>query len=111
MNTMEAKEAMLGMDENCILLYLRTFRGAFITEMEITRHADGRKRFMENKHWARSALIQLLELGLVETDGLGRYQIHSTGSRAAYMKRKFLAPQLRDILEHCEHQFDLSSFA
>ena len=111
MNTMEAKEALLGADENCVLQYLRNFPDAFMTEMEITSHADGRTRFMENKHWAHSPLTQLLALGLVGTDGFGRYQIHSSASRVACLKRKFLAPQLRDILEHSDHQFDLSSFA
>jgi len=111
MNTMAAKEALLGADENCVLQYLRNFPDAFITEMEITGHADGRKRFMENRHWAHRPLTQLLELGLVETDGFGRYQIHSAASRIACLKRKFLAPQLRDILEHSDHKFDLSSYA
>ena len=111
MSTIEATENLLGADENSILQYLRNYPDAFITEMEITSHADGRTRFMEDKHWAHNPLTQLLELRLVDTDGSGRYQIHASAPKPTGLKIKFLAPQLRDILEHSDHKFDLSNFA
>ena len=111
MNHLEAKEDLLGADENCILQYLRHYPDAFITEMEITSHADGRTRFKEDKHWAHNPLTQLLELRRVDTDGFGRYQIHVSVPKSNVLVRKHLAPHLREILEHSDHKFDLSSFA
>ena len=111
MNQEEAKEELLGVDEKCVLQYLRNYPADFVTEMEVTRHADGRSRYLQDKHWAHIAFMQLLEAGLVDSDGSGRYRIHSSAPEKTGSKIKFLAPQIRDILEHNGHHLDLSGFA
>ena len=111
MNTVEAKEALLSVDENSVLQYLNNYPDDFVTEMEITRHADGRSRFLQDKHWAHTVLFQLVELRLVDTDGSGRYKLHPASMKKASLRPKFLAPTLRDILEHSDHKLDLSGFA
>lgn len=100
-----------GSDENCILQYLKNFPEQFVTEMEISRRADGRDRFVENSHWAHYALSQLLDLKLVETDGDGRYRLTSRRAGTGWPARKFIAPQMREILEHSGHKIDLSRYA
>jgi hypothetical protein len=77
MNTMAAKETLLGAEENSVLQKLKNSPVGFVNE--------------------------------VETDGLGRYRICS-GSPKDRFKRKFLAPQVRFILEHGGRPLDLSSF-
>jgi len=98
-------------DQNCIVQYLKNFPDQFITEMEITRRADGRDRFVENSHWAHYALSQLLESKQIQTDGSGRYCLASRRAGNGQPARKFIAPQLREILEHSGHKIDLSSYA
>jgi len=109
MNIMELNEALPGADGSCIMQYLKNYPADFVTEMEITRHADGRTRFLQDKHWAHTTLQQLLDLHLVETDGAGRYRIYSVSPKDG-CKRKFLSPQVRFILEHGSRSLDLSAF-
>ena len=101
----------LGADESCVLQYLENFPDDFVTEMEIARRADGRTHFMDDTHWAHIALSQLIESGLLETDGLGKFRLKDRSAKAHAMVRKFLAPEVREILEHSSHHFDLSGYA
>ncbi len=110
MNATEDREILLGADENSVLQYLKNYPGNFITEMEIARHADGGSRLLQDKYWVHGALVRLLDLHLVDTDGFGRYLIHSSDALAACARKKFLAPQVRDILEHSDQPLDLSRF-
>lgn len=111
MNAAEDRENLLGTDEIFVLQYLKNYPGNFIAEMEITRQANGRSRFLQDKHWAHIALMRLLDLQLVDTDGFGRYLVHSSEPLTAGARKKFLAPQVRDILEHSDHPLGLSSFS
>jgi len=111
MNTVETKEPLLSADENSVLQYLSNYPDDFVTEMEITRHADGRSRFLQDKHWAHTVLFQLVELQLVDTDGSGKYKLHPASPKKSCLRPKFLAPAVRDILEHSDHKLDLSGFA
>jgi hypothetical protein len=107
---MDLTDISLGPDENCVLQYLNNFPNDFISEREIARRADGRRRFAENAHWAHIALSELVENRFIETDGLGKYRMKRT-SLAAGEVRKFISPQFRTILENCGPKFDLSSYA
>jgi hypothetical protein len=81
--------------------------------MEVTRRADGRARFVINNHWAHSGLLRLVELGLVETDGEGKYRVRSCAPaerRTGGRRTCFISPQIRQILEQSQNHFDLSSF-
>jgi hypothetical protein len=111
MNTVEANnEMLLGADENAVLQYLKKFPSGFVSEMEISRHADGRTHFTKDKHWSRIALTNLLDLHLVDTDGLGHYKFHSSDSKRLGFVRKFLSPRIREVLEKSGHNLDLSAF-
>ena len=111
MNTISTNSSALGADEACVLQYLENFPDDFVTEMEIARRADGRARFMRDTHWAHIALSQLTEAGLLEADGLGKFRMKSRSTKAHVVAGKFLAPELRVILEHSSHHFDLSGYA
>ena len=109
MNTVETKEVLLSADQNSVLQYLNNYPHDFVTEMEITHHADGRSRFLlQDRHWAQRVLTKLVELRLVDTDGSGRYRIHAEA--ASIFGKKHLAPQVRAILEHSGLKLDLSGF-
>jgi hypothetical protein len=97
-------------DENCILQYLNNFPDEFITEMEISRRADGRERFQQDSHWAHYALAQLVESKLVESDGEGRYRLCYRRPGLSGPVKKFLAPHIREILEQSGRKIDLSGY-
>lgn len=111
---MDVNPTDLGVDENCVMQYLNSFPGEFISEREIARRADGKERFLANPYWAHNALSELIEMKLLETDGEGRYrQITGAASqlaKAAGPGAKFMDPKLRAILEKSGHKFDLSHY-
>ena len=100
----------IGMEANCVMQYINNFPGEFISEREIARRADGKERFLKDPHWAHNALSELTELGLLETDGGGRYRQKKQNAKAVKHGAKFLDPKLRSILEKSNHGFDLSNY-
>jgi len=106
---METDDLNLGADADCILQYLKNFPTQFISAMEISRRAEGRNRFREESRWAQSALGQLVELALIETDGKGRYRIKSRKKKGG-AGNKFIAPGMREILEKSGRKIDLSKY-
>lgn len=110
MKTNQIDETSVGTDGICILRYLENFPDDFITEMEIARRADGRVHFLQDPHWAHIALPQLLEAGLLEGDGLGKYRKKGDRVKTDGAAKKYLSPQLRSVLERSQRQFDLSDY-
>lgn len=112
---MEPNDINFGADENCVLQYLSNFPGQFISETEIARRADGRGHYLKDVHWPHNALAQLVDASLLEADGEGKYRLKTRQQsgekpKASRRPKKFIAPQLRDILEHSSHKIDLSRF-
>lgn len=107
---MDSDDLNFGADANCVLQYLNHFPGQFISEMEIARRAGDRHRFEADAHWTHVVLSELMELAVVETDGLGRYRIKSGLAKANGHGQKFIDPKLRGILEQSDKKFNLSSY-
>lgn len=97
---------ILGSDESVVLRFLQNWPDAFVSETEIARRADGRRRFQEDPGWAGGTLARLMELKLVEADRLGRFRAsHHSGKKCARTQR-FVSPRLREILKragYCAH--------
>ena len=110
MNEGKPDETALGADEKIVFQYLKNFSEDYVSEMEITRQADGRERFEQDKRWAHAALVSLVELGLVTTDGFGRYRVKPARSPRPDFRKKYLSPQMRDILEQSNKPIDLSNY-
>ncbi len=110
MNEAKPNEPLLGADEKLVFQYLKNFAEDHVSEMEITRQADGRERFVQDQRWAHAALVSLLELGWVTTDGFGRYRLLAARARRPDFRKKYLSPQMRDILNHSNKPIDLSSY-
>lgn len=108
---MKTYDILLGMDENYILQYLQNYPHSYITEMEVARRAGGRNYFLNDSHWAHNPLCILVDLGLLETDGQGKYRIKSDEVEAPHSAAKFISPQFRHILEHSGRKFDLTAYA
>ncbi len=89
------------MDEQCVFQFLNHWPGAFVSEPEIARRADGKMHFQKEPRWAGHALTQLVVLSLAESDGHGRYRLKRRGRSTVKLgnQEKFIAPHLKDILE------------
>lgn len=107
-NNLATHDLTLGTDESCVLQYVQHFPESFLTEMEIARKADGRGKFEQDNHWAHVPLSQLVDFGMLETDGKGRYRLKVI--RKLVKPSKFISPSLRHILERSSHNFDLSMY-
>jgi len=101
----------LGGDEWCVLKYLENHPNEYRTAMEIARHADRKSRFAEDLHWSFQAVRGLWELGLIETDDGDRYRVKAPVANISEGSKRFLAPDLRAILEQSQRKFDLSGYA
>jgi len=97
----------LSTDEHCVYQYLKLWPEHFVPEIEISRRADRKTRFLENPYWAGPVLGQLLELGLIETDGDGRYRLRGYSTVMVGGKSKFISPHLMEILSRSGHKFDM----
>lgn len=62
-------------EERQILDFLEKSPKAAFSAAEICRKAGHRRQFEENPRWAIPALLHLRDLGLVEDDGSGHYQV------------------------------------
>lgn len=65
---------ILSSDELEILGYLKSWKGKFVTLIEICRSASGRQRFKENPKWANPLMSRLVEMNLAEVNERGHYR-------------------------------------
>jgi hypothetical protein len=98
---------ILSKDEQCVYQYLKLWPDQFVSGIEISRRSDDKSRFLENPSWAGPALGQLLGLGLIETDGDGRYRLRAYSTVMVGGKSKFIAPHLMHILANSGQKFDI----
>jgi len=66
---------ILSSDELEILDYLKSWKGNFVTMVEICRCAGGRKKFRESPQWARALMSRLVESNLIEVNERGHYRV------------------------------------
>jgi hypothetical protein len=78
MNTMKQNEESLLSDDARILQFLMSRPYEFISQVEISRMADGESRFAQEPNWARPALSRLLALDIVETDAAANFRFKIT---------------------------------
>lgn len=65
---------LLSADELEILEYLRSWKGATVSIIEICRCAGGRKKFKESPHWAKTLMARLVEAKFIEVNERGHYR-------------------------------------
>ena len=68
-------DMILSSDELEILDYLKSWKGKFVTMMEISRSAGGRRKFREDEHWAKPLMARLVESHLIEVNERGHYKV------------------------------------
>jgi hypothetical protein len=90
-------------DERSICLYLKSCPGQFIAAREISRRAGGKRRAHYEPNWAAAVLSRLVERGLIESDSTGHYRLRPPVRKK---NQRFLAPNIRRILEQKGGQFE-----
>lgn len=65
---------ILSSDELEILGYLKSWKGKFVTLVEICRSAGGRQRFKETPKWAYPLMSRLVDMKMAEVNERGHYR-------------------------------------
>ncbi len=65
---------VLSSDELEILAYLKSWKGKFVTLIEICRSAGGRQRFKETPKWANPLMGRLVDMKMAEVNERGHYR-------------------------------------
>lgn len=82
-------------DERDIFYYLKTWGKEFIGAKEICRRAISKKRYREEPGWAKPILLSMVERGILETDGLGRYRIKPKARKGG---GRWVSPDIEKML-------------
>lgn len=104
---MDLEAENLSTDEQSIYQYLKLWPDQFVPGIEISRRANLKTRFLKNPAWAGPVLGELVELGLIETDGNGGYRLRAGSTVMVGGKSRFIAPHLMEILANSGQKFDL----
>jgi len=85
-------------DETILFTYLNSWPGDFVSCQQICRQADGRRRFQQDSRWALVPLNRLVDKGLVETDGAGRYRV-PVERKVDKKPAPWISPHIKNLLE------------
>jgi hypothetical protein len=97
-------------DETIVCEYLSNWPGQYVSIAEICRRAAGRLRYRADPYWAHPIASRLVEAKILETDSEHRYRIVSVEVEKVLpgrRKKRYVAPQIREILEQSGKVFDL----
>jgi len=89
--------------EIAIYHYLKSQSGQFTPAIDISRRVD-KRRFSVNPQWALKVLPQMVERGILESDGSDAFRVASALLEKIAKERKnqrWLAPHIRRIFETC----------
>ena len=90
--------------ERQIYHYLKSRRPKSVSARDINRHV-GRRKFRYNPEWARSALLRMVERGILETDAEGSYRLKPIPKKDTKGKH-WASPEIADILKASGKEFN-----
>jgi hypothetical protein len=91
-------------DEADVWNFLNTCLGEYVSPVEISRRASGRRRYKDEPKWALRPIQRLLDEKIIETDGNGHYRAPLTEKKAK--TKRWIAPHIRKILKESGKEFD-----
>jgi hypothetical protein len=92
-------------DEKAIIIYLKNWPNTFISGREIARKVSGRRRFEEDRGWAKPILLRMVQNGMIETDQLGQYRTKAEDPKKKQPKQH-VSPQILRILKNSGKNFE-----
>jgi hypothetical protein len=84
-------------DERDIFNYLKSWGKEFIGVKEICRRAGSKQRFHEDPDWAKPVLINMVDHGILERDGAGKYRIKPKSKKDK--NSRWVSPQIAGLLK------------
>jgi hypothetical protein len=91
-------------DEAEIWNFLNSCPGEFVSPIEISRRASGRRRYKDEPKWALRPIQRLLDQKIIETDGNGHYRLPPTEQKSK--AKRWIAPHIRKILKESGKDFE-----
>lgn len=79
-------------DETEIHEFLKTFPNLFVSVMEISKRLGSRKRFDQDRTWARPILRRMELDGILESNPFGEYRLKATPEEATTFKKALTLP-------------------
>ena len=91
--------------EREIYYYLKTRRDKFVPARDINRHVGSKRKFRYNSDWAQSALLRMVDRGILETDAEGAYRLKPIPPKDTKGKH-WASPEIAKILKASGKAFD-----
>jgi hypothetical protein len=91
--------------EREIYYYLKSRRAKFVPARDIGRHVGSKRKFHYNPDWAKSALLRMVDRGILETDAEGGYRLKPIPRQNTKGKR-WASPEIAEILKASGKAFD-----
>jgi hypothetical protein len=92
-------------DERAIYYYLKARRPSFVTARDISRHVGSKRKFRYNPEWANSALLRMVERGILETNAEGSYHLKPI-PRQETKGKQWASPKIAEILKASGKAYD-----
>ena len=90
-------------DEKAIVDYLKGWPNTYVSGKEIARKVS-RKKYDEDRGWARPILARMVNMGTIETDHFGHYRLKVEQKKDR--KTRFMSPQMRNLLQKSGKSFE-----
>jgi hypothetical protein len=74
---------ILSSEELEVLDYLKSWKGNYVSMVEICRCAGGRRKYKESPHWAKRLMSRLVEAEMVLVNERGHYAFKTEETAAA----------------------------
>ena len=81
-------------DETEIFEFLKTFQGLFVSVTEISKRINSRRRYEQDRTWARPILRRMELDGILESNPFGEYRIKQTGLENTTFKEALRLPNV-----------------
>jgi len=91
-------------DEREIYYYLKSWKNVFISGREVCRRAAGKRRYHNDKEWAKPVLARMVEKGILETDAGGHYRLKPI-DRKVWTSKRWVSPQIARVLKESGKDF------
>lgn len=91
-------------EEREVYYYLKSWKDVFISAREICRRAGGKKRYQNEKEWAKPVITRMVEKGILETDSGGHYRLKAVDKKI-WKDKRWVSPHIARILKDSGKDF------
>ena len=92
-------------DEREIYHYLKSRRPKSVPPRDINRHVGSKRKYRYNPVWANTALLRMVDRGILETDAEGSYHLKPI-PRQETKGKQWASPRIAEILKASGKAYD-----